>query len=113
MKLVEFYDKKVEDKLPFDVVEDVHFHMIDDDSFYRKHYLPCMDKVNVLDDGATAEDYVMPMIDKCLNHYCLKYDINKLPKELLSKEERSDLFQRVMDYEKNPPEDLDATKKLI
>ena len=111
MKLVEFYDKKQAEKLPYNVVEDVHFHMIDDDAFYRKYYMPCMDKVRSETNEKTIQGYVMPMIDKCVNHYILKYDINKTPEELLTKEEKSDLAARVMEYEKNPPQELDNAPK--
>lgn len=113
MKLVEFFDKEVDDKLPFDVVDDVHFHMIDDDSFYRKYYMPCMDKVDKLKDKNKIEQYVKPMIHKCINHYCMKYDLNKTPEDLLTNEERSDLYTRVLEYYKNPPEDMDAPKTTI
>lgn len=104
MKLFEFVEDRIgedKDKLPYDVVEDIHFHMISDDAFYRKHYLPCMDSLG--EDGMD-EEKVMPMVHKCVNHYCNKYDINKDPKDLLSNEEKADLVQRVLDYERNPPE---------
>ena len=45
MKLDEFVNKKVMDPNAHDVIEDLHFHMIDDDAFYRKYYLPVIDKV--------------------------------------------------------------------
>lgn len=114
MKLFEFTNKSIKDDLPFDVVDDVHFHMIDDDAFYRKHYLPCMEKVKSDRNEDVIQGHIMPMIDKCLNHYCLKYDINKLPKDLMTKEEKSDLANKVLEYEKNPPkEEENAPKKSI
>ena len=36
MKINEFY-KDIKDDLPYDVLDDVHFHMLNDDMFYRKH----------------------------------------------------------------------------
>ena len=107
MKLFEFFGKEVKDKLPFDVVEDVHFHMIDDDAFYRKHYMPCMDKVKNETDNNVVRDTIMPMIDKCLNHYCNKYDLNETPKDLMSEQEKAQLVDRIMEYEKNPPKETD------
>ena len=114
MKLYEFYNKQVNDELPYDVAEDVHFHMIDDDSFYRKHYLPTMDKCDLTSNEDVIRGHIIPMIDKCLNHYCLKYDLNQNPKELLSDEDKSKLVARIIEFEKNPPEDLDnAFKKPV
>ena len=50
MKIFEIFNKEIEDKMPYDVVDDVHFHLLNDDMFYRKYYLPCMEKMtqNVL-----------------------------------------------------------------
>ena len=55
----------------------------------------------------------MPLCDKALNHYCLKYDINKLPKELMTAQEKADLAHKVLDHERNPKEDLDATTRTF
>ncbi len=106
MKLFEFTNKEVNDDLPFDVVDDVHFHMIDDDAFYRKHYLPCMSKVKSVDSQQDVEKHIQPMIKKCLNHYCLKYDLNKTPEELLDTDGQSQLVQRILDYERTPDKDI-------
>jgi hypothetical protein len=114
MRIDEFFDRTPNDDLPYDVIEDVHFHMIDDDAFYRKHYLPCMDQVKKTKDENTIKEIVSSMIDKCLNHYCLKYDMDQLPKDMLSDEEKSDLYTRVIEYDKNPPKELpDASQKPV
>ena len=68
MRLLEL-DIKIQDKLPFDVVDDVHFHMINDDAFYRKHYLPCMDKIRSEKNEKIIQGHLDPMVHKCLNHY--------------------------------------------
>lgn len=113
MKLFEFFGREVKDKVPFDVVDDVHFHMIDDDAFYRKHYLPCMDKIRSETNQDVIRGNVMPMIDKCLNHYCNKYDLTQTPKDLMSEEEKTQLLTKVVEYEKNPPKEEDALTKPI
>jgi len=114
MKLVEFLDKEQDDKIPYDIVDDVHFHMINDDAFYRKYYMPCMDKVRGEKNEKILQGYLDPMINKCMNHYVNKYDIPKQPNELLKPEDRSKLCSRIMDYEKTPDKDLpDATKTTI
>tara|TARA_E500000178_G_scaffold351956_1_gene414260 strand:- start:2489 stop:2833 length:345 start_codon:yes stop_codon:yes gene_type:complete len=114
MKLVEFLDKEQDDKMPYDIVDDVHFHMLNDDAFYRKYYMPCMDKIRNKKNQAALQGYLNPMIDKCMNHYVNKYDIPKSPKELLKPEDRSKLCGRIMDYENTPDKDLlDASKTII
>ena len=56
-------DQKVQDKLPFDVVDDVHFHMINDDAFYRKYYMPCMDKIRMIETKNQDDLYMKS--DRC------------------------------------------------
>ena len=107
-------DQKIQDKLPFDVVDDVHFHMINDDAFYRKYYLPCISKIRSEKNEKIIQGHLDPMIHKCMNHYCLKYDIPRHPSKLLSDEETADLKTRIMDYERNPEKELtDAPKTDI
>ena len=112
MKINEFY-KDIKDELPYDVLDDVHFHMLNDDMFYRKHYLPCMEKIRSERNEDVIQGHLDPMIHKGLNHYVIKYDINKTPTDLLSPEEFKQLKDRVMDHEKNPKEELDAPTKPI
>jgi|TARA_A100001388_G_scaffold276275_1_gene263571 uncharacterized protein involved in high-affinity Fe2+ transport len=107
MRIDEF-TKPVKDTTPYDVPSDVHFHMLNDDSFYRQHYLPCMEKIRSERNEDIMQGHLMPMIDKCLNHYCIKYDIPKNPNELMTAGEKSELASKVMDFERNPKEKLDA-----
>ena len=100
--------------MPYNVIDDVHYHMLNDEGFYRKHYMPCMDKLKSETNEKVIQGHIMPMIDKCLNHYCLKYDINKHPKELMNKTEKADLAHKVLDHERNTKEELpDAIKTPI
>ncbi len=107
MKLDEFVNKKIMDQMPYDVVEDLHFHMIDDDAFYRKYYLPVIDKIRSETNNDIIQGHLMPMVNKGLNHYCNKYDITPKPDKLMSEADKADLCSRIMEYEKNPPKDLD------
>jgi len=114
MLLTEIFNNPLNDSMPYNVVDDVHFHMLNDEPFYRKHYMPCMDKLRSETNEKIIQGHVMPMIDKCLNHYCLKYDLNKTPEELLNPQEKADLAHKVLDHERNPKEELpDATKTTI
>ena len=100
--------KPIKDDMPFNVPSDVHFHMLNDDGFYRKHYLPCMEKIRSERNEKVIQGHLMPMIDRCLNHYCLKYDIPKNPKDLMTGQEKAELAGKVLDFERNPQEELDA-----
>ena len=38
-------ETKLEEELPFDIVDDAHVHMKNDKEFYRKEYYPTISKV--------------------------------------------------------------------
>ena len=65
MRIDEIY-KPIKDEMPYDVPSDVHFHMLNDDGFYRKHYLPCMEKIRSERNEKVIQGHLMPMIDKCV-----------------------------------------------
>ena len=114
MLLTEIFNNPLNDSMPYNVADDVHFHMLNDEPFYRHHYMPCMDKIRSEHNEKVIQGHLMPMIDKCLNHYCLKYNLDKTPDELMNPQERADLANKVLDHERNPKEELpDATKTTI
>jgi len=114
MLLTELFNNPINDSLPFNVIDDVHFHMLNDEGFYRKHYMPCMDKMKSETNEKVIQGLIMPLCDKALNHYCLKYDLNKVPSELMTNGDKSDLAHKVLDHERNPKEELpDAIKTTI
>ena len=113
MLLKEIFSNPIDDSMPFNVIDDVHFHMLNDEGFYRKHYMPCMDKMRSETNEKIIQGHIMPLCDKALNHYCLKYDINKLPEEHMTAQEKSDLAHKVLDHERNPKEELDASPRNI
>jgi hypothetical protein len=57
------------------------------------------------------KDYLpKPIVEKNENGlYKLKYDIPKSPKDLMTSTEKSELASKVLDFERNPEEQLDAT----
>lgn len=111
MLLNEIFNNPINDSLPYNVEDDVHFHMINDEGFYRKYYMPCMDKMRSETNEKVIQGLIMPLCDKALNHYCLKYDINKLPEELMNTQQRADLAHKVLDHERNPKEELSDVAK--
>lgn len=45
MKINEFFDQPIDDKLPFDVVDDVCVFMRNDPMFYRKSFFPAIKRM--------------------------------------------------------------------
>jgi len=107
MKINEIHNMPTEE-MPYDVPADIHFHMLNDDGFYRKYYMPCMDKIRSERNEKVIQGHLKPMIDRCINHYCLKYDIPMSPKELMPPQDREELASKVLDFDRNPKEELDA-----
>tara|TARA_B100001287_G_C22677386_1_gene528423 strand:+ start:39 stop:392 length:354 start_codon:yes stop_codon:yes gene_type:complete len=108
MKIFEIFNKEIEDKMPYDVVDDVHFHLLNDDMFYRKYYLPCMEKIRAEKNEKVIQGHMDPMIHKGINHYVIKYDIDKTPSDLMTPEEVKSLKDRVLDHERNPDKELQS-----
>ena len=66
-------EKKLEEELPFDIVDDAHVHMKNDKEFYRKEYYPTISKVADMHRGPKdfdPKEYMMPMINRGINSYC-------------------------------------------
>lgn len=104
MKINEFFDQTIDDKLPFDVVDDMCVFMRNDPMFYRKSFFPAIKRMQ--ECSSTKEKYVPevelgPMVDKATSLYCSKFDINKRPNELLTKEERSSIIKKIHAEEMN------------
>lgn len=93
VKIVDLTDYN--DELPFDVKDDMFFHMLNDNAFYRRQYLPTVVKMK----KGNPDEILSPMIDRCSRHYCEKYKINKDPNELLTDADKADLITKICEYE--------------
>lgn len=101
MRIDEFA-QTTDDRLPFDVVDDLHVYMRNDPMFYRQNYFPTMcemgkyiekkQKVNV-------KEILSPLIDKGINQYCEKYKLAKYPEEVFTLEDKIRLIQKIVDEE--------------
>jgi len=96
MKAVDF-NINSKDDLPFDVVDDMHFHMRNDPMFYRKEYLPTLDSCSKCTDDAKVPGLLDSMIDRASVDYCKKYKLDMLPTELFGPEDKSKLRARILD----------------
>ena len=90
------------DKLPYDVVEDLHVFMRNDPLFYRKEYFPKMCEMGSYvgkKQRVKLRDMLNPLIDSGINSYCKKYQLAKFPEEIFTLEDRVRLFQKIVDEE--------------
>ena len=96
MRIDEF-STKIDDGLPYDVIDDVKAYMLNDKDFYRRHYYPGMCKLqDQMKSGKMSPLTLAPVIDKACEGYCSKFNIPKDPKSLLDKSEKVELVQRLI-----------------
>lgn len=101
---IEEFSKKEDDKLPFDVVDDLSVYMRNDPMFYRKQLFPAIMNIKgAYDKKETVdpESLFGPMLTKAAHSYCKKFKINKHPDDLLTKEDRKGLIQKLYSEELN------------
>lgn len=102
MKIVEFFDKPIDQSLPFDVIDDITVFMRNDPMFYRKEFFPAVLKIKSLNDKKqkiNPHKEFGPMIDRACESYCRKFKINRRPEELMSLEERKALVDKLFSEE--------------
>ena len=96
MRIDEFAPK-VNNNLPYDVVDDVKSYILNDKDFYRRSYYPAMCKMQAqMKSGKISPLTLAPVIDKACAGYCSKFNIPKEPKDLLDKSEKVELIQRLI-----------------
>lgn len=97
VKIREFYDKKEEDKLPFNVIEDLAIYMRNDPMFYRKTFFPAVIEMKKCTEK--KEQYnpnnLSPVIEKAIVEYCKKFNLPKRPEELLDDIEKKELVKKL------------------
>ena len=101
MRIDEF-TQPIDDKLPFDVVDDVAVYMRNDPMFYRKSFFPAMKKLSgIIGNGKTVDPNkaLGPLVDKACEGYCNSYDINRTPADLLTIDDRKALISKLFSEE--------------
>lgn len=104
VKINEFFDKdnikdlKIGDELPYNVVEDLVIYMRNEPNFYRKHLYPAMIDVQeaVKNGGKYNKKSLLPVIERAINEYLKKYEIKKLPEELLNNSEKMECVNKLL-----------------
>lgn len=97
MRIDEF-DNTVDDKLPFDVVDDISVFMRNDPMFYRKSFFPVVDRMRHCHRKGTEFDYqkeIGEVVDRAANTYCRKFKINRRPENLMDDNERDELIKKL------------------
>lgn len=91
------------DEVKYDVVDDVLFFMRNNDSFYRYHYFPAINKVS--DHFKKSKKIKKSIIDKLVNNaipvYCKKYKIADDPKKIFTSEVKNSIISKILSDEKN------------
>jgi hypothetical protein len=101
---IEEFSKIENDKLPFDVVDDLSVYMRNDPVFYRKVMFPAVISMKASHDkkeSVNPESIFGSMINKAAHSYCKKFKINKHPDDLLNNEDRKELIQKLYSEELN------------
>lgn len=94
--------EQIDDKLPFDVVDDMAIFMRNDPMFYRKSFFPAVLKMQDCNRRGrmyNAKKELTPVIEQAKKLYCSKFKINKRPEELLDSEEMESLINKIYSEE--------------
>lgn len=101
MKINEFSEQH-DDKLPFDVTEDVIVFMKNDPMFYRKKYFPAI--MQMKDDckrnkKVDAEKLLGPAVDSAMNTYCKKFQVGKNASRVFDMQDRTSIISKIYSEE--------------
>jgi hypothetical protein len=92
MKIVEF-TQPVDDRLPYDVVDDLAIYMRNDPMFYRKHLFPAIMRMKDQHDAGkqpNAESCLGEACNRAMETYCSKFNLGR--KENVFKDDDRDLL---------------------
>jgi hypothetical protein len=101
MKIVEFANPG-ENKLNFDVVDDVCVYMRNDPTFYRKSFFPTMSRIADMHRAGkeiNAQECMSGMIESGLNSYCKKYKVASIPDEVFTQDDRDRIIDKLFSEE--------------
>lgn len=109
VKIVEFAENPVQDdKMNFDVVDDVLTFMRNNPKFYRRNYFPAMvglqDKIRK-NEKINPKKSLAGMIEMACESYCDHFSVGRNKDNLLTDEDKEILVNRIFD------EELDSLRK--
>lgn len=101
VKLVEVTDQAIDDKLPYDVAQDLIIYMRNNPMFYRKHLYPAL--IDVQEAVKSGKQFnkrqLFPVIEKAIQGYVNRYGIKKRPEELMGERDKLDCITRLLNDE--------------
>lgn len=95
---IEDLKQPIDDKLPFDVVDDMAVFMRNDPMFYRKSFFPVVERMKSCyrkNEQFNYEKEIGEMVDRAANTYCRKFKINRRPEDLMDQDERNSLIKKL------------------
>ena len=95
MKINEFTDYQMPTELDYNIMDDIHYFMINDPNFYRKHYFPTIDKAKKEGNNST----IKPLIDTAINLHFKQFDVKARPERVIKDEDKESLQQKIIDTE--------------
>ena len=109
VKIVEFAENPVQDnKMNFDVVDDVLVFMRNNPKFYRRNFFPAMvelqNKIRK-NEKINPKQSLNDMIEMACESYCDHYNVGRNKSNLLTAEDKEVLVNRIFD------EELDSLRK--
>ena len=85
-----------------DLVEDLHFFMHNDPTFYRKILFPLISKLKAAVKGgqSASPEMFRGCVDKAVDVYCRKFKIPGNPKSVFTDVDRDSLDSKIFEQEK-------------
>ena len=108
MKINEFFNQQIDDKLPFDVIDDMCVFMRNDPMFYRKSLFPAVSKMADLHRAGKPVDKhncLGDVVERALEAYCKKFQVADIPDETFTDNDREQIIDRIYG------EEMDQIKK--
>lgn len=101
MRLYEFTEFNKIDLESVDLVDDLHFFMHNDPTFYRKIFFPHLHKFkHIIKAGKKCSPkHFKNLIDQAADIYCKKYKIPKVTMSVFSSVDRDQLASKIFNQE--------------
>tara|TARA_B110000503_G_scaffold73229_1_gene113172 strand:- start:189 stop:533 length:345 start_codon:yes stop_codon:yes gene_type:complete len=97
MRIDEFA-QPMDDKLPFDVVDDLAIFMRNDPMFYRKTFFPAMaDASDKIERGQSVDPaiFIKPVVDKAVKSYCSTFIRNRRSDDVFTEKDKKACVDKI------------------
>jgi|TARA_B100001094_G_scaffold78784_2_gene75066 hypothetical protein len=83
-------------KIDYDIIDDIHAYMTNDNEFYRRNYFPVIDEYK--SKGKT--DKMLPMIELACNEYFEKFNVPARQENAINDNDKQFLMDKIIEGEK-------------